>query len=70
MAPLQNRASAPVLPGFDEPYTGCMPVEDKHQSEATPGGPSWALMLFFIALAIAVAVGIAWLMIHPLIDRR
>ncbi|MGC2639792.1 MAG: hypothetical protein WA294_21595 [Acidobacteriaceae bacterium] len=43
---------------------------DRRDSQATHGGPSWGLMLFFIALAMVVALVIAWLFIHPLLNRH
>jgi hypothetical protein len=33
-------------------------------------GPSWALMLALIFLAMLIAVGFAWIFIHPLLHRR
>jgi hypothetical protein len=41
--------------------------------QATPPpheGPSWGLMLALIFLAMLVAIGIAWLFIHPLLQRH
>jgi hypothetical protein len=42
--------------------------------QATPrrshDGPSWALMLGLIALAMVVALAIAWAFIHPLLNRH
>jgi len=42
----------------------------RRDSQATHSGPSWGLMLFFIGLAIVVALIIAWLFIHPLLHPR
>lgn len=39
----------------------------KRDSEATPRGPSWGLMLALIALAMLLAIGIAWAFIHPML---
>jgi hypothetical protein len=33
-------------------------------------GPSWGFMLALIFLAMLVAIGIAWLFIHPLLQRH
>jgi len=42
--------------------------------QATPppdnGGPSWGLMLALIFLAMLIAIGFAWLFIHPLLNRH
>jgi hypothetical protein len=46
------------------------PPEDSADSQATPRGPSWGLMLFLIALAMLAAVAIAWAFITPLLHRH
>jgi hypothetical protein len=33
-------------------------------------GPSWGFMLALIFLAMLVAIGIAWLFIHPFMQRH
>ncbi|MFP5226648.1 MAG: hypothetical protein ACLGXA_03395 [Acidobacteriota bacterium] len=42
--------------------------------QATPRephpGPSWGLMLALIFLAMLLAIGIAWLFIHPFMTRH
>lgn len=43
---------------------------DRRDAQATREGPSWGLMLFFIGLAMLVAIAIAWLFIHPLLHRH
>ncbi|MFZ0631218.1 MAG: hypothetical protein WA399_01665 [Acidobacteriaceae bacterium] len=40
--------------------------QHNHEDQATPSGPSWGLMLFFIFLAMLIAAGIAWAFIHPM----
>jgi hypothetical protein len=42
-----------------------MDPEQSHHAS----GPSWATMLILLFLAILVAIGIAYLMIHPYIHR-
>ena len=44
--------------------------EEERGPRVVHEGPSWLLMLCFIALAILVALGIAWLMITPLVHRH
>jgi hypothetical protein len=63
-----------------QPYTNVVTDEEKDlQPQATPQrdptkdrreGPSWGFMLGLIALAMVVALAIAWAFIHPLLNRH
>ena len=43
--------------------------ESNKDERQNPAGPSWALMLAFIFIAILIAMGIAWLIVAPYIHR-
>jgi hypothetical protein len=43
-----------------------MPSGDE-DNQNPRGGPSWVLMLLLILLAMAVATGVAWAFIHPML---
>jgi hypothetical protein len=55
-----------------EPGSGAHAAQRENSSEpqATPRGPSWGLMLFFIALAMLAAIAIAWAFVTPLLHRH
>jgi hypothetical protein len=40
------------------------------EPRTTHPGPSWGLMLFFIALAMLAAIAIAWAFVTPLLHRH
>lgn len=46
------------------------PPRKNHESQATPGGPSWSLMLFLIFLAMLLATGIAWAFTHKFLPHH
>jgi hypothetical protein len=54
------------------------PTNDRHSkgsSQLEPDrpehpGPSWGFMLALIFFAILVAIGFAWVFIHPLLHRH
>jgi hypothetical protein len=45
-------------------------VQAKATRPAPHPGPSWGFMLALIFLAMLVAIGIAWLFIHPFMQRH
>jgi hypothetical protein len=48
-------------------------AEENSQPEAAPPhheGPSWGFMLALIFLAMLIAIGIAWMFIHPFFVRH
>jgi hypothetical protein len=48
------------------------PTKDRHSQATRPEhpGPSWGLMLALIFLAMLIAIGFAWIFIHPLLHRH
>ncbi|HTW48459.1 MAG TPA: hypothetical protein VMD92_10940 [Acidobacteriaceae bacterium] len=57
-----------MVPSGDSPPDAR--AKNSPDSQATPRGPSWGLMLFLILLAMLVAVAIAWAFITPLLHRH
>ncbi|HEX4008086.1 MAG TPA: hypothetical protein VHX60_18070 [Acidobacteriaceae bacterium] len=63
-----SRSTAPQIPRRTLESMAISPDSSgKRDSEATPRGPSWGLMLALIALAMLLAIGIAWAFIHPML---
>jgi hypothetical protein len=44
--------------------------DTEKSQDAKPGGLSWAAMLAIVALAILVAVGIAYLLVNPFFHQH